>query len=127
MEAERSVVAVLGKAPVIIQRVAERRQSRVKGHHAFQRVCVVALSESASSRDTILLDPWMLLDRENGVEIYIEIAVVNLHGVDFEGVEGHFVAGRLLGFGKKLADKLGDVDFHLLRELPVEERDEKDV
>ncbi len=67
------------------------------------------------------------MDAENGVEVYIEIGVVDLHGVDFQVVKSHGITGGLHGFGEELADKFSDIDLHLLGELSVQEGDEEDI
>ena len=67
------------------------------------------------------------MNGEVAVEVDDEGVALNLHGVDLEGAEFDFVAGGFAGFGEELADEVGGVDFHLLRELAAQEGHEEEV
>ena len=64
---------------------------------------------------------------EVAVQVHHEGVAVNKDGVDFEAVEGDFVAGGGGGVGEGLAEDVSGVDLHAGRHLVTEEGAEEEV
>ena len=106
-------MAELGKASASIPREAPSRQSRRKGHQALQR----ARGGGAGGEwgplprflATLKRPPLRIFGGGGGggggggaVEVYGQVGVVDLHGVDLQVVEQHVIAGGLLaGLGEE--------------------------